>query len=102
MSSNPFESALADVIKALSALKPPKPISSYPLVSDFLSIGEHFADVVKIMDAYAETIGFQVEQNAYRKVDQRSFCGVFSGAAADPLFEIEECAEDLREGRRAA
>lgn len=102
--SNPFEAAVLRAVQQLTALKAPRPINyARPAPADFLGIRDWFADVVKIMDEVAETVGHEVGENTTcSEYDARSFCGLFSGASADAVFVIEECAQDIIEQRSAA
>lgn len=105
LTNNPFEIALQDTVKALTALKAPKPINYMrPLASDFIAVRDFFVDVVAIVDAFGETIGHQVGENtSCPEFSPRTFVGSFSeGRIADAIYEIEACAGDVTEQRSAA
>ncbi len=102
-SQNPFEAARLALIQKLLRLQVPKALSSYPIPSDFVELANHVREASAIFDEWIETIGFQVEQNAPCNVDQRAFCGAYTGAIeGNATFEIEEVGEAIREGREAA
>jgi hypothetical protein len=102
-SSNPFEAARLSLIQRLLQIKPPKAFGAFPLATDFLAVRDHLVDAVKAFDEWIETIGFQVQENTTCEAfDMRSFSGAFSGAVdGNATFIIEECAENVREMRRA-
>ena len=100
---NPFEAARLSLIERLSAVKACAAIGSYPTPSDFLEVVRHVREVAACFDDWLETVGFQVAENAVNKVDMRVFDDAFSAAIeGNATFEIEECAEALRDAREAA
>jgi len=102
-SQNPFEAARLTLIQKLLRMKAPKALGAFPHPSDFVAIANHLRIAAGIFDEYLEEFGFQVADNAPCNVDARLFTGAFRGAIeGNATFEIEEVAEAIRDGRRAA
>lgn len=102
-SANPFEAARLSLIQRLLQIKAPKAFGPFPLATDFLAVRDHLVDMVEAFDDWCETIGFRVQENTTCEAfDISCFNNTFSAAVdGNATFILEECAEDVREMRRA-
>jgi hypothetical protein len=93
-SNNPFDVFHAEAIKALSELKVPGALASYPMPREFLAVRDYMQGFASIMDELLANVGHQVKHTASHNVDIKLFEGAFASAIdGNATYECEAAAQ---------
>lgn len=95
---NPFETARAELVKALGTLPVPRAIDPrMPWPDDFETIAEHIRQASRLFDAWLSAVGHEVRQNATCKISKPLFDGAYLEAVDGwATAEAQKAAEVLR------
>lgn len=87
---NPFETARAELVKALQGLSVPRRIgAAMPFPDDFETVAEHIREASRLFDAWLKAIGHEVRSNAQCRISEPLFDGVYLDAVDG--WATDEC-----------